>query len=375
MRRIFWMVYATALVMHLPLVLGGMLFVSPGWALLGGAVLFAATVWRVRGLMREGRRGPWVTRLVDMPVFAHWSASLLSFFVLFPCLVVSALVLRAAGAFAAPFHTVIAAAGLASYAVALLLAAYGSSLRRRWVRVVHVDIPIAGLSPELDGYRIAQMSDLHIGNFDTKERGLEWARQVNRLEPDLVAVTGDLVTTGTAFYADVAEVLGAVRGRDGVFVSLGNHDQWDPDHLTRLIEARGPRVLRNAWTSIRRGGAELIVAGVDDRMTGRDDIELTLAARPPRAPTVLLSHYPEFFAEAASRRVDLVLSGHTHGGQIAVPFMARRASLSTLARQMRHGLHVRDTSRLYVHAGLGTTGPPFRLGVPPEIAVLVLRSR
>jgi predicted MPP superfamily phosphohydrolase len=219
------------------------------------------------------------------------------------------------------------------------------------------------------------MSDLHIGNFDTKERGLEWARQVNRLEPDLVAVTGDLVTTGTAFYADVAEVLGAVRGRDGVFVSLGNHDQWDPDHLTRLIEAAGPRVLRNAWTSIRRGGAELIVAGVDDRMTGRDDIELTLAARPPRAPTVLLSHYPEFFAEAASRRVDLVLSGHTHGGQIAVPFMARRASLSTLARQMRHGLHVRDTSRLYVHAGLGTTGPPFRLGVPPEIAVLVLRSR
>jgi predicted MPP superfamily phosphohydrolase len=361
--------------MHLPLVLGAMLFVPPSWALLGGAALFVATVWRVRGLMREGRRGPWVTRLLDMPVFAHWSASLLSLFVLFPCFVVCALLLRATGAFAVPFHTVVATAALASYAVALSLAAYGSSLRRRWVRVVHIDIPIAGLSPELDGYRIAQMSDLHIGNFDTKERGLEWAEQVNKLEPDLVAVTGDLVTTGTAFYADVAEVLGAVRSRDGVFVSLGNHDQWDPDHLTRLIEAAGPRVLRNAWTSIRRGGAELIVAGVDDRMSGRDDIELTLAARPPRTPTVLLSHYPDFFPEAAKRRVDLVLAGHTHGGQVAVPFLARRASLSTIARQMRHGLHVRETSRLYVHAGLGTTGPPFRLGIPPEIAVLVLRSR
>jgi predicted MPP superfamily phosphohydrolase len=376
MRRIFWMVYATAVVMHLPLVLGAMLFVSPGWALFGGVVLFGLTVWRIRGLMREGRPSPWVTRLLDMPVLTHWSASILSLFVLFPCMLLCTLVLRAAGVVVvAPAFTAVAAAAFTSYVAALSIAVYGSTLRRKWVRVVHVDIPIAGLSPELDGYRIAHISDLHIGNFDTKERGLQWVERVNGLDPDLVAVTGDLVTTGTSHYADVAEVLGAARGRDGVFVSLGNHDQWDPDHLTRLIEAKGPRVLRNAWTRVNRGGAELIVAGIDDRMTGKDDIEATLAARPPRTPTVLLSHYPDFFPQAADRHVDLVLSGHTHGGQIAVPFMARRASLSTLARQMRHGLHVREASRLYVHAGLGTTGPPFRLGIPPEIAVLVLRSR
>jgi hypothetical protein len=197
---------------------------------------------------------------------------------------------------------------------------------------------------------------------------------VYRLEPDLVAVTGDLVTSGTEFYEDVAEVLGAVRARDGVFVSLGNHDQWDADDLTRRITLRGPAVLRNQWRVVRKGEAELVIAGLDDRMAGLDDLEATLAGRPERAPTVLMSHYPDFFEAAASRRVELVLSGHTHGGQIAVPFMARRASLSTLARQTSHGLHVRGGSRLYVNAGLGTTGPPFRLGIPPEITVFVLRS-
>jgi predicted MPP superfamily phosphohydrolase len=236
-----------------------------------------------------------------------------------------------------------------------------------------VEVPIPGLSPELDGYSIAQVSDLHIGNFDGKERGFEWAKRVNRLAPDLVAVTGDLVTSGTGFYEDVAEVLGALRGKDGVFVSMGNHDQWNPDALVALIEARGSVVLRNASTVVRRGGAELVVAGIDDRMSGRADLERTLDGRPGHAPTVLLSHYPDFFDEAARRGVELVLSGHTHGGQIAVPFFARQVSLSRLARQHAAGLHLSGASRLYVNAGLGTTGPPVRLGVAPEISVFVLR--
>jgi len=89
---------------------------------------------------------------------------------------------------------------------------------------------------------------------------------------------------------------------------------------------------------------------------------------------VLLSHYPEFFAEAARGGVELVLSGHTHGGQIGVPFLSRWWSLSRVARQPAAGLHVKDKSRLYLNAGLGTTGPPLRLGIPPELAVLVLRA-
>jgi len=116
-----------------------------------------------------------------------------------------------------------------------------------------------------------------------------------------------------------------------------------------------------------------VVAGLDDWSTDRDDIDRALAERPAGAPTVLLSHYPDFFDEAARRNVDLVLSGHTHGGQIGLPFAARRVTLSRLARQHAPGLHERGRSRLYVHAGLGTTGPPIRVGVAPEIAVFVLR--
>jgi predicted MPP superfamily phosphohydrolase len=188
-----------------------------------------------------------------------------------------------------------------------------------------------------------------------------------------VVVTGDLVTLGTLFYGDVGDVLGELRAKDGVFVSMGNHDQWDPETFCQVIEAKGPRVLRNEHRVVRRGSAELVIAGLDDWSTDRDDMDRALAERPPGAPTVLLSHYPDFFEEAASRDVDLVLSGHTHGGQIGVPFTARRVTLSRLARQHTAGLHIRGRSRLYVHAGLGTTGPPIRLGVAPEIAVFVLR--
>jgi predicted MPP superfamily phosphohydrolase len=373
-KRIMWVAHAVTAAMHAPLLLGTALLLGAPAAVAICAGLVAVTAVRLQRILSEGRRSRVSTLLVDMPVFVHWSASLLASFVLWPVALLLAFVVRAVWGFSWGAFHVVAGAGLGSYGAALLVAAYGTTLRRRWVRVVHVEVPIAGLSPALDGYRIAQMSDLHIGNFDSKERGLQWAERVNRLEPDLVAVTGDLVTTGTDFYEDVADVIGAVRAPGGVFVSMGNHDQWDPDRLTALIEAKGSVVLRNRWRAVQKDAAVLVVAGVDDRMTGKDDLEATLAARPAHAPTVLLSHYPDFFEDAAARGVDLVLSGHTHGGQIAVPFFARRASLSAIARQARHGLHLKGPSRLYVNAGLGTTGPPFRLGIPPEITLFILRS-
>ncbi|HVW27237.1 MAG TPA: metallophosphoesterase [Polyangiaceae bacterium] len=373
-RRILWVAHAITAAMHAPLVLGAALLVGAGWAVAIGVAASLVTAVRLQRILSEGRRSRAFVVLVDMPVFVHWSATLLATFAFWPIAVLLAFGVRALWGFDwGAFHAV-AGAGLVSYGVGLVVAAYGSTIRRHWVHVVHVEVPIAGLRPELDGYRIAQMSDLHIGNFDSKKRGLEWVDRVNRLAPDLVAVTGDLVTTGKAFYEDVADVIAALRAPGGVYVSMGNHDQWDPDELSRLIEARGPSVLRNRWRAVEKGGATLVVAGIDDRMTGQDDLDATLAGRPEHAPTVLLSHYPDFFDEAARRGVELTLSGHTHGGQIAVPFLARRASLSALAGQARHGLHVRGGSRLYVNAGLGTTGPPFRLGIAPEITMFVLRS-
>jgi predicted MPP superfamily phosphohydrolase len=372
LRRFLFIAHGVTAAAHVVPALGMAVFLSASQVLPLVALALASTVWRLQTLVHAGRRPRWVTRLIDEPVLAHWCASVLATF-LAPAAVATAFGARAIGLLRLGAADTALHAALASYGAAVIVCAWGVWPRRRLVRITEVDVPVEGLSPELDGYRIAQLSDLHIGNFDTLSRGLAWAERTNRLGADLVTVTGDLVTAGTEFYGDVARVLGALRARDGVFVSMGNHDQADPDALARLIEAAGPTVLRNRWRMVERGGANLCVAGVDDRFTAQDDLDGTLAARPADVTTVLLSHYPDFFADAARRGVDLVLSGHTHGGQIALPFAARRVSLSRLARQEAHGLHARGRTRLYVNAGLGTTGPPIRLGVPPEIAVLTLR--
>ncbi len=371
LRRFVLVALALTGVSHVVPVLGAMLFVGPLVAVLGGALVAVVAFARLSSLMKHRRR-PRLARLFDEPILAHWCAALLSLF-LFPCVEVLLLALHVFGAMghASAFDVTVRAA-FGTYAFSALVSVWGVAVRRRWVRVANVTIPVVGLPEELRGYRIAQLSDLHIGNYDPLQRGLAWAKMTNALGADLIAVTGDLVTTGTAFYEDVAEVLGALSAKDGVFVSMGNHDQWDPDDLCRKIRAHGTTVLRNAQHVVRRGEASLVVAGVDDVSTRQDDLDGTLAGRPPGAPVVLLSHYPEFFEAAAERDVDLVLSGHTHGGQIAMPFAVRHVSLSRIARQRVHGLHRLGRSFLYVHAGLGTTGPPIRLGVAPEIAVFTL---
>jgi predicted MPP superfamily phosphohydrolase len=124
--------------------------------------------------------------------------------------------------------------------------------------------------------------------------------------------------------------------------------------------------------AIRRADATLSVAGLGDWYTGSDDLDATLGACSPGSPTVLLSHYPRFFEHAADRGVALVLSGHTHGGQLGLPGMADRVNVATLTGQRARGLYRRGESRLYVSAGLGTTGPPMRLGISPEIARITL---
>ncbi len=244
---------------------------------------------------------------------------------------------------------------------------------RRQPRVRRLDVTIPDLPPELDGYVVAQLSDLHVGSFDPPSRAARWVEQVNALQPDLTVVTGDLVTSGVEFYDDTAELLGRLGARDGVLVTMGNHDQWDAERFIEAIRARGPRVLLNEWTSVVRDGATLVVAGLDDRFARRDDLDRALSGRPPGAPTLLLSHYPDFFEPAAEQGVELVLSGHTHGGQIGLPLVGERFNIATLARQRARGLFRDGRSQLYVNAGLGTTGPPMRLGVPPEIALLVLK--
>jgi hypothetical protein len=327
---------------------------------------FLRIAWRA---LRDPERPRWVVLLLELPLWWQWGAGMFGLSLLPPFGLV-ALLLAHAGMIAQPLPFTARGAYLAGS----MLSLWALAVRRRWVVVRTLEIAIPGLPAAFEGYRIVQLSDLHVGRMDPKRVALRWVRRANRLRADLAVVTGDLVTAGVAHYEDAAEVVAALRAKDGVVATMGNHDQWDNPKLVAALRRREVGVLLNEWRLIERAGDSIVLAGIDDRFAGKADLTRTLAGRPAAAVTVLLSHYPEYFEAAAQRDVALVLSGHTHGGQFAVPFLARWLNLARLTRQRPRGLFARGGSQLYVNAGLGTTGPPLRLGVAPEIALLVLRA-
>jgi predicted MPP superfamily phosphohydrolase len=326
---------------------------------------------RARAGIPDRRRHQAIVRLVDIPYFIHWCAAVWAFI---PSVVATLVAPLVDLVRAMPAHLPMGWY-LGSYVSGLFACGYGILVRRRWFRVVERDVPVTGLDPRFDGLRIAQLSDLHIGTLTPRSWGLGWSRAANERAPDVAVVTGDMVTSGTEYHADVADVVGALQAKLGVFVAMGNHDYFgEGEPLVSMLRARGARVLRNEGVTIERGGATLWLAAIDDTWTRRNDLARALRDRPGVMTTLLLAHDPERFDEAADAGVELVLSGHTHGGQIAVPFLSRTIGLANLAHRYRVGFYRRGCSTLYVHPGLGTTGPPLRLGVAPEVTILVLRS-
>jgi predicted MPP superfamily phosphohydrolase len=347
-------------------------WVLPVWAaalvaLVGYALLVRVTL----KIWADPPRPVWRIRLFDEPLFLHFGASMGALLIM-PVGLLVAFLGAALGSSAFDVRIV----SLGGYGIGFLFSAYALWIERRRVQVRELEVTIEGLPGAFDGYRIVQLTDLHIGSFDRLSRGLAWAKLANATQPDLALCTGDLVTSGPFYYEDAAKVLGALRAADGTITVLGNHDQWEPERLVRLLEAEGVRVLRNQWVTVERDGAAIVVAGLDDhRFTQRDDLGLALRGRPEGVTTILLSHYPTFFNAAAERGVDLVLSGHTHNGQVGLPFVGDRWNFARLTGQATRGLFTKNKTKLYVSAGLGTSGPPLRLGALPEIAVLTLRRR
>lgn len=377
MRRFWTVLYTVTALAQLPFALGahralvavGAPF-APWIALAAAAILVALLRGRVRRGALDRPIARWKRLLVEEPYYVHWCASVgasLLFAATLPLLGVAWI---ATGA--PPITPGTLAAGC--YAGSLLLAAYAVLVRRRWLRVRTIDVPIPGLGAALDGYRIAQLSDLHIGSLCPRARADRWADRANALDVDLCALTGDYVTSGVAFHEDIAAVLGRLRARDGVIAVMGNHDYFgDGEPLIKLLRARGVAVLRNEHTVLARDADRVTIAGVDDVWTRRADVDRALAGRDPAIPAIVLAHDPALFPALAARGAALVLSGHTHWGQIALPFLATRYNVSRLAHRYHAGTFREGGSTLYVHPGMGTTGPPVRFGSPPEITVLRLR--
>ncbi|MEZ4217110.1 MAG: metallophosphoesterase [Myxococcota bacterium] len=283
---------------------------------------------------------------------------------------------HAAGAVATATPAVGAERAAVVATVVLAAAALGVRNALRGPRDVRVELVLARWPRELDGYRIVQVSDVHIGPMLGARFAREIARRVNALAPDLVAVTGDLVDGRADHLADEVAPLAALRARDGVFFVTGNHDFYSgADVWSRRVEELGMRALRNEAVLVERAGARFALAGVDDHRAamlpgeGGEDLDRALEGVSPSDALVLLAHDPSTFARAHAMGVDLQLSGHTHGGQIW-PFRW----LVRLAVPFVEGVHRRGAAQLYVSRGTGFWGPPMRLGAPAEITELVLRA-
>jgi predicted MPP superfamily phosphohydrolase len=235
--------------------------------------------------------------------------------------------------------------------------------------VEHRPIYLRRLPRELDGLRIVQLSDIHLSPFTSREQVERAVETANSLQPDLVALTGDYISKEREYAAPCAEILGRLRARYGVYAVLGNHDHWtDAALITDLFRAEGMTVLINE--GMRFGSFWL--AGVDDTMVGLEDLPLALAGSSENEMKLVLAHNPIILRRAARAGVDLVLSGHTHGGQVTL--RPEKSASGRPRRRLLRGLARQGTTQIYVTRGLGTVVLPIRYGCPPEVSLLELRS-
>jgi predicted MPP superfamily phosphohydrolase len=239
-----------------------------------------------------------------------------------------------------------------------------------------VQIPLAKLPRRMDGLRIATVADIHLGPLAGRAHAERVVAAINRLDADIVAVVGDLVDGSVAELGEAAAPVRDLRARYGSFFVTGNHEYYSGvEEWVVELDRLGLEVLQNERREIAARGGVLDLAGVNDP-TGDGmgaaegpDFDAALGGRDPSRPVVLLAHQPVQVHEAARHGVDLQLSGHTHGGQM-VPFNL----VVALAQPVVSGLATIDGTPVYVTTGAGFWGPPVRVGVPPQVSLVELRS-
>lgn len=241
--------------------------------------------------------------------------------------------------------------------------------------ITETDIHIRRLGAAYDGLKIVQLTDIHHSLYTPLEDVERAVKMANHLQPDLVALTGDYVTFSPNYIRPVAQVLGRLQARLGVFAVLGNHDfQVDADEMTRALEAHRIHVLRNSHFALASRRDRLWMVGVDDLWWSADDLEAAMRHVPPHDPKILLCHNPVGIHMAAGHHIDLVLSGHTHGGQVRLPVVGGLYTRSKLGKKFIAGWNRLDGTQIYVSRGIGKVLVPLRVNCPPEIACLNLRA-
>ncbi|MGH9378430.1 MAG: metallophosphoesterase [Terriglobia bacterium] len=260
-------------------------------------------------------------------------------------------------------------------------AAYGILYGRLDLKITNPRITLPHLPRAFDGFRILQLSDLHIGPFMTASEISKVVEISNRAKPDLIALTGDFVTWDATTQYAVVDALSPLKAPYGVWGCLGNHEIWThtEDSITRLFAARGFRILRQASAVIPDGRDSINLIGVDyetENAFGHHRagfvhryLERVKGLLLPGMVNILMSHNPNTFDRAADMGIDLSLAGHTHGGQVNLEFLHADISPARLVTPYVEGWFQKNRSQLYVNRGIGTIGLPMRVGAPPEITI------
>lgn len=330
--------------------------------------------------LETGAREPssLMAALVVRPFFA-WQFNWLTFLVfLVPVIALARIGAYFAGSASA--ITILRWAVLVIASGAGVLTVYGlwSDLKPAQVKTVEITLP--GLAPEDDGLKIAQLSDLHQAWWTSREELKRTGDTVAALRPDLLVITGDMVDHNPDYVYVMADCLEQVKPRLGRFAVIGNHDVYTgTEAVARRMEERGYKMLRGECVSLADRGARISLTGYDDSgksWTSGDPAENkipgSVAGCPPGMPVILLAHRPPRAEKLIGGNVALTLSGHTHGGQLRLPFGGPGLADLTFPHAM--GYINLQGRQLYVTRGIGTVGWPFRLFCPPEITMIVLRS-
>ncbi|MFA6541443.1 MAG: metallophosphoesterase [Bacteroidota bacterium] len=239
-------------------------------------------------------------------------------------------------------------------------------------------VTIPNLPEQLKGFTIGMISDIHSSVFMNKNDMDEYVKAMNALETDLIVVTGDFVNSRTEEVYPFAEAFSELHAPFGVFGCLGNHDYFadDVERVAREVNDCGVKLLRNDSVTIQKEDALFNLIGVDDIGRGTDPndyMDRALTSVKNEYPRILLCHKPYFFENAKERKIDLTLSGHTHGGQIVFGMVGNTPiSFATLASKYVAGLYHLDNAQLYVNRGIGSVGLPLRINCPPEITKITL---
>lgn len=242
--------------------------------------------------------------------------------------------------------------------------------------ITKMDIWLDRLGAAHDGLRVVQLTDIHHSIFTPLEYVQRAVKLTNLMHPDVVALTGDYVTFSPSYIWPVAQMLGKLRARHGVFAVLGNHDfKVDAGEITHALQAQSIRVLRNQHYALRARSATLWMMGVDDLWSGVDDMAAALHSVPARDPKILLCHNPMGIHRAASYGIDFMLAGHTHGGQVRLPVVGSVRGNSKLGERFVDGWNRLNGTQIYISRGIGRSVVPLRLNCPPEIACFRLRRR